>query len=133
MSGLSTVRLGKRPFKGKGADEWLAQLTRDYAKVVAEMKRLSDLSRSVAGHPWYVYLHHREATGQYFLMWRSFGLKHVHLTWTSILPLLRRMGSEQVEWFEDMNEAMRFLNAQEKATRKAMRIARELVETREGL
>jgi hypothetical protein len=65
-------------------------------------------------------------------MWRSFGLKHVHLTWTSILPLLRRMGSEQVEWFEDMNEAMRLLNAQEKATRKAMRIARELVETREG-
>ena len=71
MSGLSSIQMDKRPFKGKGADEWLARLQRDYRKIVFEMRELSEHSKSAAGNAWYVYLHHRRSTGQRFLMWKQ--------------------------------------------------------------
>ena len=126
MSGLSSIQMDKRPFKGKGADEWLARLHRDYRKVVFEMEELSEHSKGAAGNAWYVYLHHRKSTGQRFLMWRSFGVKHFHLTWDSIQPTLGRMTRSQQDWFEEVNAAVRFLNAKEAVTRKAIRMAQEL-------
>lgn len=128
MNGLSSTQMDKRPFKGKGVDVWLARLNRDYQKIVSEMESLSDQSRSVAGSAWYVYLHHRRATNQRFLMWRSFGVKHVHLTWNKIQPLLGRMSKTQRDGVEEVNEAVRLLNAKEVATRKAIRMAMELIE-----
>lgn len=129
MNGLSSIQSGKRPFKGKGADEWLDRLDRDYQKVVSAMAELSSHSKNAAGNAWYVYLHHRKSTGQRFLMWRSFGVKHVHLSWDSLQPMLARMTQAQREWYEEVNESVRLLNAQEAATRKAIRLARELVRT----
>ncbi|MBN8762405.1 MAG: hypothetical protein J0I63_03570 [Thiobacillus sp.] len=59
-------------------------------------------------------------------MWRSFGVKHVHLTWGSIQPALGRMTRSQQDWFEEVNAAVRLLNAKEVVTRKAIRMAQEL-------
>ena len=128
MSRLSAVELDKRPFKGKGVDEWLARSEREYRKVVLEMESLSKMSRKQSSSAWYVYLHHRKVTGQQFLMWRSFGVKHIHLTWDRIEPAVRRMKQDQCGWYEEMNDQVRLLNAKEVATRKAMKLAQELME-----
>jgi len=128
MNGLSSTQMDKRPFKGKGADEWLARLNRDYRKIVSGMEALSEQSRGEAGNAWYVYLHHRRSTDQRFLMWRSFGVKHIHLAWVRIQPMLDRMSTAQREWYVEMNVRVKLLNAKEVATRKAMRMALDLVD-----
>ena len=127
MRTLSSIELDKRPFKGKGVDEWLARLSREYLKIVSEMEILSEQSRRASGNNWYVYLHHRKSTDQRFLMWRSFGVKHVHLTWDRIQPVLSRMGESERQWYVEMNDLIKLLNAKEVVTRKALRMAQELV------
>jgi hypothetical protein len=128
MNGLSTVQIDKRAFKGKGVNEWLSRLHRDYAKLVSEMELLSTQSRDVAGNAWYVYLHHRKSTDQYFLMWRSFGVKHVHLRWENLQSMLQRMTAVERFWYEQINEAILLLNAKEKAARTALKLAKGLLE-----
>jgi hypothetical protein len=127
MRALSANEFDKRPFKGKGVDEWLARLNREYVKIVSEMEILSEQSRRAPGNNWYVYLHHRRPTDQRFLMWRSFGVKHVHLTWDRIQPMLSRMEEPERQRYAEMNDLVKLLNAKEVVTRKALRMARELV------
>jgi len=126
MSMLSTVANDKRPFKGKGA-EWLEKVEREYERIVYDMEELAEQSRRGAGSPWYVYMHFRRETAQHFLMWRSFGVKHVHLRWESMQSLLERMTESQRTGYESMNEALRLLNAKEKAARTALNLAKGLM------
>lgn len=130
MNDLSTPVTDKRPFKGKGAEAWLSKVTREHEKIVNEMRVLSFESRQLNGSNWYLYLHHRKLTGRWFLMWRSVGVndkKHVHLTWDKVEPHLRGMTEERAAWYREANELINLLNAQEKVTRGAMRMAEGLM------
>lgn len=127
MSVLSTSRTDKRPFKGKGAVEWLAREEREYRKLLGEMERLSNESRKAPGNAWYLFLHHRKVSGQHFLMWRSFGHVHAHLPWEKIEPQLSALRESQRNWFIEANELSRLLNARERAVRHAVKLAADLV------
>lgn len=128
MSVLSTSAMDKRPFKGKGVSAWLTRNQRVLEKVIFDMEILADESRRVSGSPWYLYLHHRKDTGQKFLMWRSYGVhQHVHLRWEKLQGQLQRMSAEQREWYAEMNDQARLLNAMEKATRTAINLANGLL------
>lgn len=120
------MAMDKRPFKGKGAEEWLAREERHYQKVLSEMEALSNESRNAPGHAWYLFLHHRKDSDQHYLMWRSFGQVHVHLPWSKIEPHLGAMSASQREWLVKANELAMLLNARERAVRHAMKLAREL-------
>lgn len=127
MSPVSTPTPDKRPFKGKGAIEWLERSEREYKKIVAEMEALADESKSLPGKHWYVFLHYRKAIGQRFLMWRAYGGSGSHLTWEAIEPVVLLMKQEPREWYEAFDERIRLLNAKESAARGAVRVARSLL------
>lgn len=128
MSMLSTVPHDKKPFKGKGGAEWLEKAEREYERIVRDMEELVERSRHVAGSPWYAYMHFRSGTKQRFLMWRSYGVKHVHLRWANMQGLLERMTESQRSGYESMNDEMRLLNAKEKAARYALNLAKGLMD-----
>lgn len=90
MSGLSTSAMDKRAFKGKGGSEgmsqwvleWQSRNARALDRVIRDMEAVAQESKKMPGNQWYLYLHYRKDTGQYFLMWRSYGArKHVHVSW----------------------------------------------------
>ncbi|KAB2319007.1 hypothetical protein F8A86_11680 [Betaproteobacteria bacterium SCN1] len=128
MSRLSTNAFDKRPFKGKGAVEWLSRSRKALERVLFDMEILAEESRRVSGSPWYLYLHYRRDTGQRFLMWRSYGLNHVHLRWEQMQGVLQRMTPDQRNWYVETNEKARLLNAKEKAARTALNLANGLLE-----
>jgi hypothetical protein len=113
MSGLSSIQMDKRPFKGKGADEWLARLHRDYLKVVFEMEELSEHSEEAAGNAGCGSAS-PEIDQQRFLMaqlWRE----ACPPDWTASSTLGEWTRSQQ-DWFEEVNAAVRLLNAKEVVT-----------------
>jgi hypothetical protein len=64
-------------------------------------------------------------------MWRSYGAEikqHVHLTWDKVEPHLGNFAAERAQWYRDVDERMRLLNAQEKAMRNTVKLAQALLE-----
>lgn len=110
------------------AAEWYRKQRREYARIVQEMELASEQSRRVVGSNWYLYLHHRASTGQRWLQWRSFGQKHVHLTWDRIRDGVVLLPQVQRDWFINANERMEVLNAREGVARRALTLAERILE-----
>lgn len=128
ISNLSTNAKDKKPFKGKGARDWHASSLRQYEKILKEMRQVSENSKFSGGRNYYAMLHHRPDTGQYFLRWRSFGEKHIHLSWEQIKPAVDSMSNYLQDYYCDLNDYMELLNAQERAARSAINMASKLCE-----
>lgn len=137
MSGLSTSAMDKRPFKGKGGSvgmsqwvlEWQSRNARALDRVVRDMEAVAQESKSMPGSQWYLYLHYRKDTGQYFLMWRSYGArKHVHVSWDRMQGMLERMDESVRRHYAEVNLMAQLLNAKEKAARTALNLANGLLE-----
>lgn len=129
MSNLSTVAIDKKPFKGKGAQNWHASSLRQYQKVLKEMRQFSEDSKLSGGRNYYVMLNHRPDTGQYFLRWRSYGEKHIHLSWEQIKPAVDSMSDYLRSYYYEANLYIDLLNAQERAARTALNMAVKLCES----
>lgn len=123
---LPAAHRGGGVFQGP-ASEWLGKQRREYSRVVQDMELMAEQSRRVTGASWYLYLHHRKSTGQKWLQWRSFGLKHVHMTWDRIQPTVETLPKIQRDWFINANERMEVLNAREVVARKAIAMAEAIL------
>lgn len=126
LNNLSTPIDDKKPFKGKGAEQWLATAIRQYERIVREMRQLSEDSKVSGGRNYFVYLHYNKATGRYFLQWRSYG-KGYHLTWDRIVGAVNRLGEVHKQYYYDTNEMIDLLNAQESAARNVVKRAEYLI------
>lgn len=108
-----TTPVDKRPFKGKGAEDWLSRLQRDYQSVIDEMYVLSEASKKLSSLPWYLFRHKRSENDQHYLVWRSYGVKQYTITWDNVKPYLNKVPREQKAWVLEAQEQVFFLNMRE--------------------
>jgi len=112
--------------------EWQSRNARALDRVVRDMEAVAQESKKMPGNQWYLYLPYRKDTGQYFLMWRSYGArKHVHVSWDRMQGMLERMDESVRTHYAEVNLMAQLLNAKEKAARTALNLANGLLEGRE--
>lgn len=111
----------------KQAQDWRTSVERQYEKIVKEMKQISENSKQSVGMNYYIMLNYKKQTDQHFLRWRSYGNRHIHLTWEQIEPLVLRMGDNYRNYYLDANKQINFINAKEVAARCAIRLAKEQI------
>lgn len=132
-SRLLTGEHDKKPFKGKGVNDWLSRLQRDYDSVINEMRQLSKASRQFSSLPWHVFGYQRTDSDQFCLIWRSYGAKQFSLTWDKVMPYLGNVPSEQRVWVLEAQAQMLFLSAQEQSLRFSIKNAKKCLEATNAL
>jgi len=138
-STLLTDAINKKPFKGKGVEDWLSRLRREYQSVIDEMRQLSDSSKKLSSLPWYLFRHQRKdlntqyCNGQYYLVWRSYGTKAYTLKWEKVQPYLNNISVEQRSWVLEAQEQVLLLNARELTLRFCINRAEKCAEAIESL
>jgi len=136
---LLTDTVDKRAFKGKGVQDWLSRLRREYQLVIDEMQQLSDSSKKLSSLPWYLFRHQRTGlntqycNGQYYLVWRSYGSKSYTLKWEKVQPYLKNISVEQQSWVFEAQEQVFLLNAREMTLRFCINRAEKCAEAVESL
>ena len=124
-----TTSVDKKPFKGKGAEDWSSRLQRDYQSVIDEMYVLSEASKKLSSLPWYLFRHKRSENGQHYLVWRSYGLKQYTITWDKVTPYLAKVPKEQQAWVLEAQEQVYLLNMRELTLRFCISRAEKCLES----
>ena len=106
-----------KAFKGKGGSG------RSLADVQAEMRKLADETKSIAGRLFFLEVHRRRQTGQISLRWRLVTGRWRHVKWEDQELQLALSRSPLVwrGWYTQMHGQALLLNREERELRAALR------------
>ena len=107
------------------ARHWLEETLAHLEQVQLEMKELSDATKAIEGHQFYVDVYRREVRMGLLSMsvrWRLVS-GHRHTTWRTLGPQVRMLPRAIREWYVEANRLTCLLNLQEKSLRFTMKSA----------
>lgn len=120
-------------FKGKGdLVLWVGDSEREYQSLVEHMEWLSELSRSIAGHVYYLQLHRRRTVEKELdisLRWRGRNqVENKHLNWVDVLKAISTLPQEVQNNYFEMQAAATYFNLRIRTIRYSVKLARDAVE-----
>jgi len=125
-------RADVKAFTGKGRARRanvridVVALAAELAQIKAEMSELADASRKVPGYGFYLTTHRRPDPGQKYsqhsIRWREVATQR-HMSWEEMPARFAEQLPTLAQWYRQATEHAIRLNAEESATRGALRAA----------
>jgi len=120
-------------FKGKGdLVLWVGDSEREYQSLVADMEWLSELSRSISGHVFFLQVHRRRTVEKEMdvsLRWRGRNqVENKHLNWADVQKAISGMPQEVQNNYFEMQAAATYFNLRVRTSRYSVKLARDAVD-----